>query len=199
MDLSNVEPNIVLILLGALFVLLGASGKIFIEKFSVTLASLFSRILIALVGFIMLTIGVIGPDSIFNDNQGQIISSNDNAQSVTMSGSNQKTPWYHNIAGTYTGTATSSGIDYPVQTTFIIDNGGGLEGSYVIEEPGKLIGGKLKNARVLGNDSIEFEWVDEGGEGRLKLKFSKNLNSFSGNWGDMQSLDRELKWDGKRK
>jgi len=34
MSLKDLDPNILLILIGSLFVLIGASGKIFIEKFS---------------------------------------------------------------------------------------------------------------------------------------------------------------------
>lgn len=63
----NVEPNILLILLGSLFVLIGVSGKIFIEKFSVAVAAIGPRILISALGFAMLGIGVIGTNKLFPD------------------------------------------------------------------------------------------------------------------------------------
>ncbi len=66
MSLKDLDPNILLILLGSLFVLIGASGKIFIEKFSVVVASAGSRILVVAIGLVMLGIGVVGPGSLFS-------------------------------------------------------------------------------------------------------------------------------------
>lgn len=65
MSLKDLDPNILLILIGSLFVLIGASGKIFIEKFSVAVASVGSRTLVVVVGLVMLGIGVVGPGTLF--------------------------------------------------------------------------------------------------------------------------------------
>jgi len=65
MSLKDLDPNILLILIGSLFVLIGASGKIFIEKFSVAVASASSRTLIVVVGLVMLGVGVVGPGTLF--------------------------------------------------------------------------------------------------------------------------------------
>lgn len=65
MNLKDLDPNILLILVGSLFVLIGASGKIFIEKFSVALASVGSRIFVVVIGLVMLGIGVVGPGKLF--------------------------------------------------------------------------------------------------------------------------------------
>lgn len=65
MSLKDLDPNILLILIGSLFVLVGASGKIFIEKFSVVVASAGSRILVVVIGLAMLGIGVVGPGNLF--------------------------------------------------------------------------------------------------------------------------------------
>lgn len=66
MSLKDLDPNILLILIGSLFVLIGASGKIFIEKFSVAVASVSSRIFVVVIGLVMLGIGVIGPGKLFS-------------------------------------------------------------------------------------------------------------------------------------
>ena len=65
MSLKDLDPNILLILIGSLFVLVGASGKIFIEKFSVAVASVGSRIFVIAIGLVMLGIGVVGPGKLF--------------------------------------------------------------------------------------------------------------------------------------
>jgi uncharacterized protein YecT (DUF1311 family) len=65
MSLKDLDPNILLILIGAAFVLIGASGKIFIEKFSVAVASVGSRIFVIAIGLVMLGIGVVGPSKLF--------------------------------------------------------------------------------------------------------------------------------------
>ena len=65
MSLKDLDPNILLILIGSLFVLIGASGKIFIEKFSVAMASAGSRIFVVIIGLAMLGIGVVGPGNLF--------------------------------------------------------------------------------------------------------------------------------------
>ena len=65
MNLKDLDPNILLILIGSLFVLIGASGKIFIEKFSVAVASVGSRIFVVAIGLVMLGIGVVGPGNLF--------------------------------------------------------------------------------------------------------------------------------------
>lgn len=65
MNLKDLDPNILLILVGSLFVLIGASGKIFIEKFSVAVASVGSRIFVVVIGLVMLGIGVVGPGKLF--------------------------------------------------------------------------------------------------------------------------------------
>ena len=64
MSLKDLDPNILLILIGSLFVLIGASGKIFIEKFSVAVASAGSRLFIVAIGLVMLGIGVVGPGTL---------------------------------------------------------------------------------------------------------------------------------------
>ena len=66
MSLKDLDPNILLILIGSLFVLIGASGKIFIEKFSVVVASAGSRTLVVVIGLVMLGIGVVGPSNLFS-------------------------------------------------------------------------------------------------------------------------------------
>lgn len=66
MSLKDLDPNILLILIGSLFVLIGASGKIFIEKFSVVVASASSRTLVVVIGLVMLGIGVVGPGNLFS-------------------------------------------------------------------------------------------------------------------------------------
>ncbi len=66
MSLKDLDPNILLILIGSLFVLIGASGKIFIEKFSVAVATAGSRILVVVIGLVMLGIGVVGPGNLFS-------------------------------------------------------------------------------------------------------------------------------------
>lgn len=69
MSLKDLDPNILLILIGSLFVLIGASGKIFIEKFSVVVASAGSRAFVVVIGLVMLGVGVVGPGNLF---QGQV-------------------------------------------------------------------------------------------------------------------------------
>lgn len=191
-DLNNLQPNIILIVLGSLFVLIGASGRIFIEKFSVAVASIGPRVLISILGVAMLGVGIIGPNKLFP-------SEPKTDQSQSKPDQSHAEPWFRKISGTYTGIATSKGVDYPASTTFSVDAQGNITGTYVIEEPQKMAGGKLEKAMILGLGSIQFEWKDDYGHGVLRVVFSEDLNSFTGNWGDDNQLTLDYKWSGKKK
>jgi hypothetical protein len=62
-----------------------------------------------------------------------------------------------------------------------------------------MLGGKLENAKILGLGTIQFEWIDDAGRGTLRVVFSEDLNSFTGNWGDNAQLELGYKWNGKKK
>jgi len=192
----DIEPNVLLILLGSLFVLIGASGKILIEKFSVDLASRGPRLLVSVLGLVMLGIGIVGPNKLFPDQTAapQSVSQVESTASHVPDG-----PWFTKIAGTYTGVATSSGTDYPVSTTFLVDASGNITGTYVIEESRRMVGGKFDRAKVLGIGSIDLDWKDDFGRGKLRVVFSEDFNSFTGNWGDEQQLTLNSIWTGKKK
>jgi hypothetical protein len=129
----NVEPNILLILLGALFILIGASGKIFIEKFSVALASITSRLFIAVLGLCMLGIGIIGPSNFSADKAAKIEAQPGSSQNQPPTYQQDKVPWFHTIVGTYTGIVTSTGVDRPVKTTYTIDAKGTISGITAVQ------------------------------------------------------------------
>lgn len=192
----NIEPNILLILLGSLFVMIGASGKILIERFSVAISSIGPRLFVTLLGLVMLGIGIAGPSKLFPDQQ---LNAPGTPRVASVVGYIADGPWFKKITGTYTGKATSSGVDYPASTTFVVDSLGGISGTYLIEESKRMMGGKLEKAKILGLGSIEFEWRDDFGHGTLRVAFSEDLNSFSGNWGDEHNLALDYKWTGKKK
>lgn len=65
----NIEPNILLIIIGSIFILLGVAGKILIERFKVTLPTVPSRIVISVLGLILLFLGIIGPQKVVPSQQ----------------------------------------------------------------------------------------------------------------------------------
>ena len=194
----NVEPNILLILLGSLFILIGASGKILIEKFFVAVASRGPRLFISILGLLMLGIGILGPNKILPKQESSTGAAN---HTLVQSGddTNVAASWIQQIPGAYVGTATSAGQDIPVTTTFVLDDRGRLTGTYLLEEAQGMLGGKLENAKILGLGTIQFEWIDDAGRGTLRVVFSEDLNSFTGNWGDNAQLELGYKWNGKKK
>ncbi|TRZ96711.1 MAG: hypothetical protein D4R84_06570 [Rhodocyclaceae bacterium] len=196
MSLKDIEPDILLILLGSLFILIGASGKLFIEKFSIALASIGPRLLVSILGLGMLGIGIVGPNKLFPD-QSAVPSTASQVDSSSAHPTGR--PWFHKISGTYTGITTSAGADHPVNTTLAVDATGNITGTYVIEEPKKTLGGKLDGAKVLGPGSIELDWKDDAGRGKLRIAFSEDLNSFSGNWGGERQLALNHKWTGSKR
>lgn len=60
------DPNIFLILIGAFFILIGMAGKLLIEKVSVQLSSIISRVMIIVLGSGILFVGILGVDSVRN-------------------------------------------------------------------------------------------------------------------------------------
>ena len=195
MSLKDLDPNILLILLGSLFILIGASGKIFIEKFSVAIASKGSRLFVSILGLLMLSIGIVGPSKLFSD---RIPDPSRPTQVAHVPSRPSDVPWFKKVVGTYTGIATSAGIDYPVSTTFVVDAAGNITGTYVIEEAHRMMGGKLGGSKILGLGSVEFDWNDDAGRGKLRVVFAEDLNSFTGNWGNDHQLDLNYNWNGKK-
>lgn len=195
----NVEPNILLILLGSVFILIGASGKILIEKFSVAVASRGPRLFISILGLVMLGIGILGPNTILpkQEHSTEVVASHTPGQSGN--GSNDTASWIHRVPGTYIGTVTSAGVDIPATTTFVLDSKGNLTGAYLLEESQGMMGGKLEKAKILGLGTLQFEWMDDAGRGTLRVVFAEDLRSFTGNWGDNTQLELGNKWNGKKK
>ena len=191
MSLIGLEPNILLILLGSLFVLIGTSGKIFIERFSVDIGSTGPRFFVCVLGMAMLVVGIIGPN--------KLLTNTTDALGVKSTAVSSEKQWLSKVPGTYAGVATSSGTDHPVNTTFNIDSQGNVTGTYVIEESRSMMGGKLERSQVLGLGTIQFDWKDDGGHGKLRITFSDDVNSFTGNWGDDGQLDLGYRWAGKKK
>jgi len=68
----SIEPNTALIIIGAGFFLLGVTGKILIEKFSVSLASLSSRIVISVFGLMLLFLGIVGPRNVMSSQKSKL-------------------------------------------------------------------------------------------------------------------------------
>ncbi len=189
----DVEPNILLILIGAGFVLIGVSGKILIEKFSVSLNTLGTRLIISVLGLILLTIGIVGPQNILSESTEETTATSSPPQFIE-----QSQAWFNNIAGSYSGKFVYDGQTFPVWTQFNVSGESELSGIYQYEMNGGSFNGTLRQISSNKVGEVEFDYQEDNSAGKLKIQFSEDFNNFSGTWGDGHGTDLSNHWYGRR-
>lgn len=218
----NLEPNTLLIIIGSIFILLGLAGHIVIEKFSVSLAALPARATITILGAVLLTFGIVGPHNILPNKQDNALKQAEKPDVVvkerpqekainSMEEANKKKDlpeektkpvgideWFNQVSGSYYGYVDNRGKLDRVVTTLYLDNKGKLKGTYVMGEDEELALGELYEFKSEQRYTAEFTWKDKYGTGRLRIEFSPDLLSFSGNWGRDVYLHEYLTWTGSK-
>lgn len=102
------------------------------------------------------------------------------------------------IVATYEGQVFNGDNMDPILTTFVIEDGKKLVGTYVVEEETGFESGNLSDCQLEGTYTVTCTWNDKYGSGFARILFSADYRSFSGYWG--QSSDTTfLPWNGQRK
>ena len=102
------------------------------------------------------------------------------------------------IIATYEGQVFNGDNMDRVLTTFVIEDGKKLMGTYVVEEETGLESGNLSDCLLEGTYTVTCTWRDKYGGGFARILFSADYRSFNGFWG--QSSDTTfLPWNGVRK
>lgn len=102
------------------------------------------------------------------------------------------------IIATYEGQVFNGDDIDPILTTFVIEDGKKLMGTYVIEEETGFESGNLSDCQLEGTYTVTCTWRDKYGAGFARILFSTDYRSFNGFWG--QSSDTTLlPWSGVRK
>ena len=102
------------------------------------------------------------------------------------------------IIATYEGQVFNGDNMDRILTTFVIEDGKKLIGTYVVEEETGLESGNLSDCLLEGTYSVACHWRDKYGAGFARILFSADYRSFNGFWG--QSSDTTFfPWNGMRK
>ena len=102
-----------------------------------------------------------------------------------------------NLIGTYEGKAFNGDGLYPVKTTFTMDVGNRLTGSYEMVGQSIKFHGHLSNIMFEGPRTLTMQWTDKDGEGFATMEFSPDFKSFTGGWTDKNG-SQSLPWNGKK-
>jgi hypothetical protein len=93
----------------------------------------------------------------------------------------------------------------PAETTFLKQANGGWSGTYFWEEGHAKNGSTRREQGTLrdckwspASATIACTWKDFAGSGRFEAKFSDNLTSFEGTWGNAQQTFSGHHWNGKK-
>jgi sugar/nucleoside kinase (ribokinase family) len=101
------------------------------------------------------------------------------------------------IIATYEGQVYSGDKMAAILTTFTIQVGKQLAGTYVIEAEDGFESGILSECRLEGTYTVSCTWQDKHGTGFARILFSADYRSFNGYWGE--SSDTTLfPWNGQR-
>ena len=98
----------------------------------------------------------------------------------------------------FEGKLNINGVDIPVFTTFYIGYGGKIFGGYIFHQDSDSYIGSLSDCRVLDMQVLNCVWIDESGDGEMKVTFSKDFDSFNGFWNDSRDSSTNYIWNGKR-
>lgn len=102
------------------------------------------------------------------------------------------------ILATYEGQVFNGDDMDSILTTFSIEDGKQLSGTYVVEEETGMETGKLSDCKLEGAYTVTCTWQDKYGTGFARILFSADYRSFSGYWGQ-SSETTFLPWNGVRK
>jgi hypothetical protein len=101
------------------------------------------------------------------------------------------------MLGTYHGEVYNNVDLDPVTTIFKLERNGHLVGEYIVDEEDGEFRGHISSIQFEGPNAISFEWTDKFGEGFATIEFSKDYQSFAGEWIDKLGSD-PLPWNGKK-
>jgi hypothetical protein len=101
------------------------------------------------------------------------------------------------LLGTYQGEVYNNVDLDPVTTIFKLERNGHLVGEYIVDEEDGEFRGRISGIQFEGPNAISFEWTDKFGEGFATIEFSKDYQSFAGEWIDKLGSD-PLPWNGKK-
>ena len=102
-----------------------------------------------------------------------------------------------NLIGTFVGQAFNGDGLYPVTTTFTMEIGNRLTGSYELAGQNTRFHGHLSNIIFEGPRTISMQWTDKDGEGFATMEFTPDFKSFTGGWTDKLGSS-PLPWTGKK-
>lgn len=116
-----------------------------------------------------------------------------NLQAKAQSSSN----WVEEALGSYQSQIWGAIGLVPGTTEFRETNDGSLEGSYSMNEQGRLVPGTLSRCEVMQVRVMRCIWNDKYGSGYLEVTFSEDFSEFSGYWG-VGSSEPTYPWNGSR-
>jgi len=105
--------------------------------------------------------------------------------------------WVDQALGNYQSRILSAGSLVSGTTEFRKTRDDSLEGSYTMDEQGKVVFGTLSQCQVMQVLVMRCVWNDKYGTGNLEVTFSENFSSFNGYWGEIGS-EPVFRWSGSR-
>ncbi|MEQ8710779.1 MAG: hypothetical protein RIC36_17490 [Rhodospirillales bacterium] len=105
--------------------------------------------------------------------------------------------WHRQLTGVYDGTLISGGKEERVTTRLLSQPDGRVVGVYFFTVRDSNDTGSLTDCRADGFGDLSCIWTDKFGSGPVRLKFSDDLDRFSGTWGTTE-LKPDYFWNGKR-
>ncbi len=105
--------------------------------------------------------------------------------------------WVEQALGNYQSQILSGSSLVSGTTEFRKTREGSLEGSYTMDEQGKVVLGTLSQCQAIQVRVMRCVWNDKYGTGNLEVTFSENFSSFNGYWGE-QSSEPVFRWSGSR-
>ena len=102
------------------------------------------------------------------------------------------------IIATYEGLVFNGDNMDPILTTFIIEDGKKLKGTYVIEDEEGFESGTLTDCTLEGTYTVTCTWKDKYGAGVARILFSADYRAFNGFWGETSDTTFQP-WNGVRK
>lgn len=100
------------------------------------------------------------------------------------------------ILGSYRGQALNGNGMQVVDTNFLVGREGQLVGGYELHGPDKSFKGHLSNGIFETDRKISMEWTDKDGEGIAVFEFSRDYETFTGQWTDNKGGSGP--WNGKK-
>jgi len=180
MQIPN-SPSVCLVIFGAILILLALAGSIgrYLELKSKAL-----RVFSGVLGVSSLLVGVLLQVGLSSSSTPDL-----------SNGAATRGAWTTQVPGTYEGKLEMPDGWAPVTTTFVLEEGDGLKGTYVIDAHEKTLGGRLSSFSSDGNLRADFTYEDDQGSGRAHFQFAEP-SSFEGYW-ESAEFER-FQWIGHR-